>query len=187
MTIRRKQKVSIVYAGKRERWHIQIVGSPILVYQYWPSGNTSNTFSNSYVDSFSNIKDYKVSTGKPYYRIKKDPNDINNCVERIAAFCVDHFEDDLILFIFPKSVINQMGLHIMDSDWEIIKRGTGISTRYIVKPLPCSHLSKEIQDIIDGTIKHNSIKEVLLNKTEIISDITYTQYTRFDIMDFGDD
>ena len=185
MAIQKGKEIPVVYAGKRKRWHIQIVGPPAIVYQYWPADNNSLPIGGSGQSGlFSSIQEMAVIRRQPYYRMDMNPNDKNFCSERIAAFTIDHFEDELVFFVYPKIVIYQMGNHVKDSDWEIVKKGYGLKTRYEVSPMPLSPISEETSKIIEGTIKTISVKDILINKVPIIADTTYTEYNRFEIMDF---
>ncbi len=169
------QKIILSYAGSRTRWHLKIIGDPHIFYQYWPKSN--------------NLLHAVSHPLRPYYREQIDPADKNKYSKRIISFVVDIYDQDLKLFSFPQSIINQItdefGIGaIKANDWEITKTGTGLNTRYHIKKIKeILELSQEDENIIEDTIEKISVRSIILNRVEKYTLKKNTPFTRFQIMD----
>ncbi len=170
------QEIPLVYAGSKKRWHLKIIGSAFKCYQYFPQMNI-----NPLEATVMN-----VSSGSYYFKTEKDPTDENKNAKRIVSFIVDKYDKTLKLFVFPISVVKMMVELEKDphnSDWEIIRDGFGMGTKYSVNKLELGKLNEKELKIINDAIEELSIEDALLRKKKLFVTIKYTKFTRFDIMD----
>ncbi len=169
------QEIPLTYAGAKKRWHLKIIGRAFKCYQYFPVVNINPP-------GFTMINVPSSS----YFKIEKDPTDTNKNAKRLVSFVIDRYDKTLKLFVFPISVVRLM-VEIEkdphDSDWEIIRTGIGMNTKYSVNKLVLEKLNEKELKIINDAIEELSIKDALLNKKKLFVTIKYTKFNRFEIMD----
>ena len=127
-----------------------------------------------------------VSSGNYYFKTEKDSTDTNKSAKRIVSFIVDKYDKTLKLFVFPISVVKlmvELEKNPHDCDWEIIRTGFGMETKYSVNKLELGKLNEKELKIINDAISELSIEDALLKKKKLFVTIKYTKFTRFDIMD----
>lgn len=184
--IRLGQRVKILTASKiNRRYNLRVMSSAEVVYQYWRMGDPIYT-------SFD-LGQQSVVGPDHYFKIEPDINAPSNYKEtkRAVAYVVDTFDIKLLLFVFPMMLAKDMqkqaaGKSVKDFDWSIIKTGVGINTRYKAEKLKQTKIRDAEMKIILDTIESNSIKSILVDSKRIYTQVKFTEFDRFEIMDFGD-
>ena len=177
------QEISLVYAGSKKRWHLKIIGRAFKCYQYFPGYTISSPQSPIEIAS---VFPGPASSLDPYFRTEKDSTDTNKCSERFVSFVIDKYDKTLKLFVFPISVVKlmvELEKDPHDSDWEVIREGHGLSTKYYVNKLELEKLSDKELKVINETIGEISIEDALLKKKKLFVTIKYTKFNRFEIME----
>jgi hypothetical protein len=184
------KEIPLVSIGSKNRWHLKIVGDAFQCFQYFPRYASSILSGNG---PFA-MAAQSHSGLKPYFRRNKKNSDKNPCAERIVSFGVDNFDQELKIFIFPISVCTKMidiaaidECRVKGTDWEIIKTGTGMGTRYTTNKIEddCP-LSEDDWEIINYTMNKVSIDSVIFKSEDVYIERKYTDFDRFDIMDIMD-
>lgn len=128
-----------------------------------------------------------------YFSKDKIPNDTNPSAMRMAAFVIDTtelWEKQLALAVLPISVYKQMRDtpgSVGQFDWEITSTGHGLEKRYSSRQLDVKiPLSDTETVVIKATIEAISMEDLLIRKKRGYTQIKYTEFDRFDIMDFDE-
>ncbi len=186
------EEIKLVSAASKKIQFLKIIGKSFECYQYFPGINHIN--SNPNHNFLSNLQ-----AEMPYFKIEKDPNDHNNCSQRIVSFVVSQigydesfvenssrYNDSLNLFIFPYPVVKQIKefkKKVHDYDYKITKTGHGFETRYKVGILEPVKIDEDTLKLINGTVEDISIKDVLINNKKVYITQKFTPFNRFEIMD----
>lgn len=190
--IRLGQRVEILTASKiNRRYNLRVMSSAKVVYHYWRMGFPVGE---DPIQASFGLGQQSVVVPDHYFKIEPDTNAPSNYKEtkRAVAYVVDTFDIKLLLFVFPMMLAKDMqkqaaGKSVKDFDWSITKTGVGINTRYKAEKLKQTKIFDAETKIILDTIESNSIKSILVDSKRIYTQVKFTEFDRFEIMDFGDE
>lgn len=191
--IKEGKELRVINIGSSPFWKILPITKAETFWQYFKEDNLEyeplgvvNTF--HYGDV--NFKYF----GKYYLSKNKIPNDTNPSSMRMAAFVIDTtelWEKQLALAVLPISVYRQMRDtpgSVGQFDWEITSTGHGLEKRYSSRQLDAKTPLSDIETtVIKATIEAISMESILVRKKRAYTQIKYTEFDRFDIMDFDDE
>ena len=186
------QRIKVVIAHARPYWRIGLEGMAYTIYEYVPiEGRDYVPHSPSVVTTItSDPMTVYPNYNSKIFRMGKDPNLISSSykeVERIASFVIDTFYNELMVFVFPKTVAQKIrrlsdGEDPKKFEWGIDRSGEHINTKYEVKRFRLPRIRDIERSLINDTLELVSMEAVLFKGPQYVQ-MKYTSYDRFEIMD----